>query len=276
MTSFDLIRGLRKRWVGTKMGHAGILDLPACGVVVVALGRATKFLPYLSSDKEYVFEVVFGIETDTFDIWGNVLREAPISFQETQLRDALQVFLGKFQQEVPPFSAKRDGGKRLYELAREDFTSVPNRTSEVEILALRMLEFSPGSFPRARLWMRCSAGTYVRSLAKQLGKNLGGFASAGFIVRIRAGRFTLEESQTLEEVLNGEEKLIPVEEALSDFPLIIISDRFLSLFFNGHSFPYSATPDLNMFFRVEDRRGNFLGLARTIGKSFLKAERTWK
>jgi tRNA U55 pseudouridine synthase TruB len=109
-----------------------------------------------------------------------------------------------------------------------------------------------------------------------LGKNLGGFASAGFIVRIRAGRFTLEESQTLEEVLNGEEKLIPVEEALSDFPLIIISDRFLSLFFNGHSFPYSATPDLNMFFRVEDRRGNFLGLARTIGKSFLKAERTWK
>lgn len=276
MTSFDLIRALKRRWAKEKMGHSGTLDLPACGVVVVALGQATKFLSYLPNQKEYVFEVVFGLDTETFDLWGNVLAETPMKVEEEQILMVLPQLEGKIIQEVPSFSSKREKGRRFYQMAQEDLESVPRREAEVEIFSLKLLDFTPGKFPRARLFMSCSSGTYVRSLARELGRLLGGVACAGFIVRVRSGPFSLETAFTLDEVLKGEDCLVPVEEALSHLPQAIIPDRYLSQFFNGHPFPSSIESEINRLLRLKDRRGNFLGLARSLGKGMLKAEKTLK
>ncbi|MCR4428777.1 MAG: tRNA pseudouridine(55) synthase TruB [Caldiserica bacterium] len=276
MTSFDLIRALRRKWPKEKMGHSGTLDLPACGVVVVALGNATKFLSYLLSRKEYVFEVVFGLDTETFDLWGKVIEKTPMEVDEGKVKNVLPQLEGRILQEVPSFSSKREKGKRFYQIAQEDLESVPKREAEVEIFSLELLDFLPGEFPRARLFMSCSAGTYVRSLARELGRLAGGIACAGFIVRVRSGPFTLENSFTLEEVLGGESSLVPVEEALSHFPQTIIPDRYLSQYFNGHPFPSSSALETGEIFRLKDRRGNFLGLARACGKGILKAEKVFK
>jgi tRNA pseudouridine55 synthase len=276
ITSFDVIRLLRKRWPKLKMGHSGTLDMPACGVVVIALGGATKFLSYLPSNKEYVFEVIFGLETDTYDVWGNVIKETPMNVEESHLKQSLPNLVGRIKQGVPPFSSKREKGKRFYEMAQENPASVPQREAEVEIYNLELLNFTHGAYPKARLWMSCSAGTYVRSLARELGKLLGGTACAGFIVRVRSGPFSLESAQTINEINEGKEKLIPVEVALSEYPVIIIGDRYLSSFFNGHPFPSSSVSEVGSLLRLKDRRGNFLGLARVCGKALLKAEKICK
>lgn len=276
ITSFDMIRFLRHRWPKLKMGHSGTLDMPACGVMLIALGNATKFLPYLSREKEYVFEVVFGLETDTYDIWGNLIEEVPMSVSEFGLKKCLPRLIGRIKQEVPPFSSKKERGKRFYEIAEMDIKSVPQRVTEVEIYNLELLSFSLEKYPKARLWMRCSTGTYVRSLARQLGKLLGGTASAGFIVRVKSGPFSLENAQTLEEVYQGKERLIPVEEALSDYPVAIIGDRYLSSFFNGALFPFAEALKVGELLRLKDRRGNFLGLARVQSKFSLKAEKIYR
>lgn len=276
MTSFDLIRALKGRWAKEKMGHSGTLDLPACGVVVVALGYATKFLSYLPSQKEYIFEVVFGLDTETFDLWGKVLKKIPMKVEEEKIRMVLPQLEGKIIQEVPSFSSKREKGKRFYQIAQEDLESVPKREAEVEIFSLELLDLSPGEFPRARLFMSCSSGTYVRSLARELGRILGGIACAGFIVRVRSGPFSLDSAFTIDQVLKGEDCLVSVEEALEHFPQAIIPDRYLSQFFNGHPFPSSIGGESGHFFRLKDRRGTFLGLARSCGKGMLKVEKAFK
>jgi tRNA pseudouridine55 synthase len=258
------------------MGHSGTLDMPACGVMVIALGNATKFLSYLSHKKEYVFEVIFGLETDTYDIWGNVVEEIPMSISESQLRECLPKLMGRIKQEVPPFSAKKDKGKRFYEIAEVDVQAVPKRETEIEIYNLELLDLSSEKYFKARLWMSCSAGTYVRSLARQLGKLLGGSACAGFIVRVKSGPFSLENAQSLEEILEGKEKLVSVEEALSDYPVASIGDRYLSSFFNGIPFPFSGAFKIGELLRLKDRRGNFLGLARVQSSSILKSEKIYR
>lgn len=275
MTSFDVIRLLQKIFPREKFGHSGTLDLPACGVLAIARNQATRFLPYLLSDKEYIFDVVFGIETDTGDIWGNVVRECRAEVTLEELKKEIARFSGRIEQEAPVFSAKHWQGERLYQIAARGETVGKIIQAPVDVFFLRLLDFTPGKLSRARFWVHCSSGTYIRFIAQQMGRALGSAACAYFIVRVRTGNFHLQDSQVIDNLRAENLKWIEVDDALSHLPAIVLSERQLAPFYNGQVFS-QITPSSGLLFRAKDKRGNFLGLARRKENDLLKAEKILK
>jgi tRNA pseudouridine55 synthase len=275
MTSFDVIRMLNRQVPSLKLGHSGTLDLPACGVLVLAVGKATKFLPYLLEEKEYLFEVVFGLETDTGDFWGKIVRTSREPIQPSSLEKILPQFHGPLVQEVPSFSAKHHERRRLYQMAVQEVEPPVLHTSAVEVFSLRLLDFLQGTYPRARFWAHCSGGTYVRALARDIGKALDSAACARFIVRLCCSGFHLEESVTLEEISHGCFPLLPVEQGLSHLPLEVLADTYLANFTSGKPVPTGQTGG-NGLFRVCDRRSHFLGVGKRQSERLLVAERLWR
>ncbi|MCX5971593.1 MAG: tRNA pseudouridine(55) synthase TruB [Coprothermobacterota bacterium] len=272
MTSFDILRALHGGQPKLKLGHSGTLDLPACGVLVVAVERATRFLPYLNTDKEYLFEVIFGLQTDTGDLWGEIVKDTGAIVERTVVEEVLTRFIGDLTQEVPLFSAKHQDGKRLYQLAMAGREPSAQKTTKIHIYSLRFLDFLPGTYPRARLLIRCSGGTYVRTLAKDIGAALGLPACARFIIRLRSSNYRLEESSTLRDLESGPWPLLPIESALDHLPLEVIPERDLSSFMNGRA--VSATlHGTGQFFRVQDRHGRFVGLGKRQEERLLVVER---
>ena len=261
MTSFDVIRALRGGRPKLKLGHSGTLDLPACGVLVVAVERATKFLPYLNTDKEYLFEAVFGLETDTGDLWGEIVKDIGARVERTAVEEVLTHFIGDLAQEVPLFSAKHQDGKRLYQLAMAGQEPSEQKTATIHVYSLRLVSFAQGIYPQARLLVRCSGGTYVRTLAKDIGAALGLPACARFIIRLRSSCYRLEESCTLRDLEKGPWPLLPIESALGHLPLAVIAERDLSSFINGRVISTSLL-GTGLFFRVQDRHGRFIGLGK--------------
>ncbi len=272
MTSFDVIRLLQESFPKEKFGHSGTLDLPACGVLAIARNRATRFLPYLPTDKEYIFDVVFGIETDTGDIWGNILKEGRGEITLDEIERVIVQFSGTVKQETPLYSAKHWRGERLYQMALRGETASEIIQAPVEIFSLKLLNFTPGKLSRARFLIHCSAGTYIRFIAQKLGRLLESAACAHFIVRVRSGNFHLQHSQLITELKSGYLKWIELDEALSHLPLIVLADRQLRAFYNGQVFPQDNS-DSALLFRARDRRGNFLGVLGRKESHLLKAER---
>lgn len=203
MSAHDVVGAVR-RIVGTRrVGHGGTLDPAAAGVTTVAVGKATRLLQYLRDDKAYRAEVVFGVATDTVDYEGATIAEADASgLTREALEAALAPFRGPITQRPPMASAVHFQGKRLYELARAGVTleaeQIPTR--EVTVHALTLVDFVPGPRAIARLDVACSAGTYIRSLAVDLGASLGLPAVLAFLLRTGAGDLPLADAQTLEEV----------------------------------------------------------------------------
>lgn len=197
MTSFDVIRRLRKILNTRKMGHAGTLDPDATGVLVVAIGAGTKLLPFLPLDeKVYGFELVFGSATDSGDATGAVVAESNKIPGQDELLAILPTFTGTITQIPPRYSAVHVDGRRAYELARqgEEF-EIPSR--QVEIQALQLCEFADKF---ATLEVQCSSGTYVRSLAVDIASALGTVGHARAIRRKRVGTYALEDAATLESL----------------------------------------------------------------------------
>lgn len=199
MTAHDVVAALRRRLGTRKVGHAGTLDPVACGVLPVAVGGATRLLPYLESGKEYLAEIQFGVATATADAEGAVLAEADCALSEADLRAVLPRFRGAIQQRPPMVSAVHYQGKRLYELAREGVVIEDLPLRDVVIGTLELERWYPGARPRALLRVACSAGTYIRSLAVDLGAAMGVPASLAFLLRTRAGSFRIETAVTLDE-----------------------------------------------------------------------------
>jgi len=197
MTAHDVVAVLRKRLGIKRIGHAGTLDPLATGVLPVAVGSATRLLPYLRSGKEYLAEVQFGVATDTADAEGTVVAEADCVVGEADLSEALDRFRGPIRQQPPMVSAVHHQGRRLYELAREGIVIADRPYREVTIDQLVLEGFWPGPRPRALLRVSCSAGTYIRSLAVDLGAALGVPASLAFLLRTRSGDFPLDRAQLL-------------------------------------------------------------------------------
>lgn len=198
MTAHDVVAFMRRRLGTRRVGHAGTLDPLACGVLPVAVGAATRLLPYLRSGKEYRAEIVFGAATDTADAAGQILEARDVTLGREELEAALPAFRGTIRQQPPMVSAVHVGGKRLYELAREGKV-VDRPWREVQIEAFELLAFRDGPRPTATLRVACGAGTYVRALAVDLGEALGVPAHLGFLLRTRAGDFSLAEARTLDE-----------------------------------------------------------------------------
>ena len=201
LTSHDVVARVRRLAGQRRVGHAGTLDPPATGVLVLALGRATRLLPFLPTEpKRYLAEVAFGAETDTLDAAGTVTATAAADgVDEAGLRAALAGFVGPQEQVPPMVSAIKVGGERLYAKARRG-EEVERAPRPIVLHELQLLGFVGGERPLATVAVTCSGGTYVRSLAADLGRSLGTLAHLASLRRTAVGRFAEADAHTLEEL----------------------------------------------------------------------------
>jgi tRNA pseudouridine55 synthase len=195
MTSHDVTARVRRLTRQKRVGHAGTLDPTATGVLPICLGQATRVAEYLSdSGKAYRATIRFGRETDTYDAEGNITSEAPVSIGEEDIRAALPAFVGDQLQYPPRYSAIKRGGQPLYKLARAG-KEIEVEARPISITELRIVAWEA---PDLVLDIECGKGTYIRSLAFDLGRKLGPGAYLAALVRTRSGPFTLDDSLTLE------------------------------------------------------------------------------
>jgi tRNA pseudouridine55 synthase len=201
MTSHDAVARVRRLAGQRRVGHGGTLDPPATGVLVLALGRATRLLPFLPTEpKRYLATVAFGAETDTLDAAGTVTATAEVGdLDEPRLRAALAGLVGPQLQVPPMVSAVKVAGERLYAKARRGET-VERAARPIVVHELELLELSPGKRPLASVAVTCSGGTYVRSLAADLGRALGTLAHLASLRRTAVGRFTEADAHALEDL----------------------------------------------------------------------------
>ena len=195
ITSFDVIKKLRKHLSVKQIGHSGTLDPLASGVMQVAVGQATKLLDYLDSDKEYIANIIFGYNSTTFDDEGVKHFIKTPDFDCAELKKVLAGFLGKTMQVPPKYSAIKINGQKLCDCARKNpeiEINIPAR--EIEIYSIDLLEFDNTN---AKIKVSCKKGTYIRSLIDDIGKKLGCGAYMSDLIRTRAGNFVLEKSDEL-------------------------------------------------------------------------------
>ncbi|NBX92043.1 MAG: tRNA pseudouridine(55) synthase TruB [Proteobacteria bacterium] len=197
-TSFDVIRELKKIYPKEKIGHAGSLDPFATGVLVVLLGRATKLSnALLNADKVYRATLELGKETDSLDLTGQVIQEAPVpDLNREMIESCLASFLGEWQQLPPMFSAKKVKGVRLYELARQN-VNIPRERVPVQLYRLDLVEFSGN---RLVFDVHCSKGTYIRSLGQEIALRLGTLGYLTELRRLACGPFLIEASRTVAQL----------------------------------------------------------------------------
>ncbi|MHC1701075.1 MAG: tRNA pseudouridine(55) synthase TruB [Humidesulfovibrio sp.] len=222
-----------------KIGHAGTLDPLAEGVLLVLLGRGTKLAGYLTSgDKVYSGQMRLGLTTDTFDMEGKVLAEAPLdTISQDDVRTAILSWKDLTEQEVPAYSAAKHEGKPLYELARKG-EAVPVKEKSIEIHEVEPLEIE---LPTARFRVRCQAGTYIRSLVHSLGIRLGCGAALAQLTREACEPYRLADAHSLDAVL-GEperfaERVIPLAKMLPHWRTIALSPTLAGLVKNGAWLP---------------------------------------
>jgi tRNA pseudouridine55 synthase len=226
MTSHDVVDVIRRLVGQRKVGHAGTLDPMATGVLLVCLGQATRVAEYLMAGrKHYRASIVLGTSTDTYDADGEIVASnGRTEFSQAEIETALAHFVGWIEQMPPMYSAIKRDGQPLYKLARQGKT-VEREPRPVEIDEIKLLDWTP---PSLIVEVACSPGTYIRSLAHDLGQHLGGGAYLATLVRMASGRFTLEEAVSLERLeeafQHGQEDryLLPLDEAFLDWPAMIV------------------------------------------------------
>lgn len=236
-TSHDVVAKLRGILRQKKIGHTGTLDPDAEGVLPVCLGSGTKLCDMLTErDKAYRTVLLLGKVTDTQDTSGTVLHEAEVTVAEAQVREAIMDFVGEYDQVPPMYSALKVNGKKLYELAREGKT-VERAARKVTI---HEIEIEKVELPRVTMTVRCSKGTYIRTLCHDIGERLGCGGCMEQLLRIKAGPFFLEESLTLAQIesMKQEERLeeavIPVEQMFADEPVCRTKPEFDKMLYNGN------------------------------------------
>lgn len=276
MTSHDVVEVVRESLPQSKVGHAGTLDPGAAGVLVLALGKATRVMEWLKGyEKLYRAEMLLGLETDTHDLQGQVVAQRDASaIGLKEVEEALVRFQGEIEQYPPAVSAKRFEGRRGYELVREG-KEVPLKPIRVRIASLRLLEFRPGPQALLRLDVHCSAGTYVRSLCRDLGQALGCGGTLAFLLRLRVGPFRLEEAHTLEEwqeaVRDGRAASLvqPLQVGLAHLPRVRVSWEAVRRAVQGQWIRLqevrSLRPPPGGWFRLETPQGALVALAELRG-----------
>ena len=220
MTSHDVVGVLRKKLNIKQVGHTGTLDPFAEGVLPVCVGKATRLIEYFEDDKEYLATVQFGSQTTTYDLEGNITQTSSIKITQTDLEKALEAFRGEILQTPPIYSAIKVNGKKLYEYAREG-KEVKIEPRKVTIYKIELKNFDELK-QQAEITIKCSKGTYIRSIANDLGENLGCYGHLIKLVRTQAGKFVVENSVQLDD-LDIKNKIQSPLEALS-LPQINVND----------------------------------------------------
>ncbi len=241
LTSHDVVQIVRRGTGIRRAGHTGTLDPRASGVLVVLIGPAVRLSEYVSaSDKRYQATIRMGSSTDTFDSEGLVTNSSPTDdITEEKYNEILQQFVGEMEQVPPPYSAVKVKGRKAYEIAREG-EEIDLQPRIIHVYSLEVLEWAP---PEAVIDVYCSSGTYVRSLANDLGRALGVGAHLVGLRRTKSGRFTLRDAvplRRLQEAFdagNWYKFLIPAAEALADWPMLELDADEVELVRHGHRIP---------------------------------------
>lgn len=269
-TSHDVVAAVRRITGIRKAGHAGTLDPMATGVVVVALGRATRLIRFLQDlPKEYLATAQLGVATDTLDAEGAVVSREPMDVGFEDVEEVMSRFVGTIMQVPPMVSAVKVGGRRLYELAREG-VEVERQARPVEIYRLELLEVTPGPYPEVRFRVVCGKGTYVRTLADDIAAALGGHAHLTALRRTRVGSLTAEgDGRTLAQLEEGwEQALLSPAAGLRDLPAVTVNADTARGVSHGVRFARSPAPQIpdGVPFRILDDRGRLLAVYRAAGE----------
>lgn len=270
---------LVKKTLGIKkVGHTGTLDLEASGVLPVVVGKATRLSQYIMDEKkEYVAEAFFGKRTDTLDFTGKVIDQSDKSFDKKALVENLANFSGEIEQIPPMYSALKHKGKKLYDLAREG-KEVKRNPRKVSIYELELLDFS---FPRAKFRIKCSKGTYIRTLIDDIGMAMRTFAYVTSLERTKVGVFDIKDSIKSQDI-EGLGRIGLLENMHpTDYPLTSFEELHLD-----KSYFKQATNGMTMYVDTDLKAspikvycdGEFIGLGRTFtneGKKLLKMEKVF-
>ncbi len=267
MTSHDVVARVRKTLKQKRVGHTGTLDPMASGVLPICVGQATRVAEYLSeSGKAYQAEITFGVMTDTYDAEGVVLSEKDASdLSREQIEEMLPAFLGLQMQQPPRYSAIKIQGQPAYKLARAG-EEVTLALRPIEIIQLQVLDWNS---PRLSLTVECSKGTYIRSLANDLGHTSGYGAYLSALIRTRSGPFSLKESISLEQLAKAVEQdevanyLFPADSALQNYPAFHLDTTTAQYVLHGNPFSYQSSVEQNAkgLARVYAPDGQFLAIA---------------
>jgi tRNA pseudouridine55 synthase len=273
-TSHDVVARLRRAIGQRRVGHAGTLDPDATGVLLVGLGRVTRLLRFVPDHKTYRADILFGVATTTLDAAGDVLDRTPMPVVREDVEAASCRFIGEIDQLPPMVSAVKVGGRRLHELARrgEDVERAPRR---VRIDRLVLEEFEPGPYPVATMLVECGSGTYIRSLAADLGSALGGCAHVSKLRRLRVGSFTLDEAHPLDVIEAApDDTILPPRAAVRDLPELRVRGNEARGAAHGVVFParlVEGADDAAGPFAVVDDVGTLLGVYERHGAALKPA-----
>lgn len=276
LTSHDVVARIRRLTGIRRVGHAGTLDPFATGVVVVAVGRATRVLQYVeNTDKRYVAHVVLGAETDSGDVDGVVIaRETPDSWPtEEQIHNVVQNFIGEVEQVPPVYSAIKVGGQPLHRQVRAG-KDVEAPVRLVTIYAIEVLTYNP---PDLVLAIHCGKGTYIRALARDIGAQLATHGYCHALRRTATGRFCLEQAWPLDELMEMEaidhwrDIALHPDFALADLPALLMSGEQRTAWYHGQSFAAgSLRVDHQQPFRAYGPAGGFAGIGQTTDSGTVK------
>ena len=271
-TSHDVVAKLRGILKQRKIGHTGTLDPDAEGVLPVCLGKATKLCDFLTDkEKEYRAVLRLGIETDTQDITGRILAEREINISEAEAERVIMSFIGSYGQIPPMYSALKVNGKKLYELAREGKTI----DREPRMITIHNIVIENISLPDITIKVKCSKGTYIRTLCHDIGKRLGCGGCMKSLVRTQSGFFNIEDSLKLDEIerLRDEENLekyiFPIDGIFGDYPKAVVKKESEKMLLNGNSlyenqliFECENKITKNCDIRIYDTSDSFTGIYR--------------
>jgi tRNA pseudouridine55 synthase len=229
-TSFGVIEQIKRRFKVEKIGHSGTLDPLATGLLMVLVGRATKINEYLPDNKVYEMEITFGKSTNTDDAEGEVIKESAVPDGiEELVKTALPFFTGDITQIPPKFSAIKKDGVKLYELARAG-KEVNPEPRQVKIDSIELI--SSGQ-DKVNLRVACGSGTYMRSLARDLGEKIGSCAFLSGLVRTKIGEFSITQSHKIGEIEDLNNALIPITSALINIPSLALNQENYGRIKNG-------------------------------------------
>lgn len=272
MTSFDVVRIIKKIAKTKKVGHTGTLDPEAIGVLPICIGKGTKIIDYImNSNKVYEVEFKLGTITTTYDLEGEVIKEIdPSNLKSEDILKVIESFICTYDQIPPMYSAIKKNGVRLYELARKGI-EIEREGRSVTIYNIENIEIQN---PYVKMKVTCSKGTYIRSLCYDIGEKLNVGACMTSLKRSETSIFKEEDSVNINDLTeeNIEDYIISLEEALNFYDKLVVSNKFSKLLINGVKvFDKRFTRDkveINKLYRVYDEDGLFIGLGKMDNKGF--------
>lgn len=250
MTSYDVVHEMKKKLKMKKIGHTGTLDPDTTGLLVVACGRATKFIPIISDEKIKVYEaeITFGIHTDTYDISGEVIEENKIEVNNAMIDTIIEDFIGKQEQRPPIYSAKKVNGKRLYDYARNN-QEVEIKNQKIEVFEIKRL--NDVSENKVKVSFTVSKGTYIRSLIVDIAKAMGTIGTMSELRRLSTDGMDVTAAKKLEQI--SKEDILDLETYVENkYPVYEVYGKIAKLIENGAKLRYRSEMEFPCLYRNQE------------------------